>query len=291
MTSTRVFCLIIFGVAVFASGWRGSYIYDLFDANDIMAPGWPMYATRGEEARLFPLFFLVLVLAWFSGGPREMGFIPKIRGNGVTWLLFILAYPAVMMVSIFLGAVVNALSFTTLNFNFYLEKVADNLDWFLPVALVGEVMWRGYLTNQLLKLRLRPWHIYLITAGLWWLWWVPIWNSAMIKNYYFAEFKISGIALVVATLFVFFCWSVFYTEAFRVTRSIWPGVIIYFLMSACGMPEFVKQITSANIVFVVLLPAALLGVIGFAISRYERTATPVDEVGHQWHTQFKGCFV
>ncbi|MDO4631675.1 MAG: hypothetical protein Q4A82_05240 [Corynebacterium sp.] len=267
MTSTlrTVVRLIIFGVAVLASGWYGSYLYG---GKAVM--GWTSYSSFGEMVRLFPPFFLVLVLARSNGGRREMGFAFNFRGKGVTWLLFILAYPTVMTASIFIGAVANALNFTTLNLDSYLDSVGVNLIWFFLATLVGEVIWRGYFTNQLLKLRLRSWHIYLIVAVVWWLWWVPTWDSEMIENYHFAEFKISGIMLVVATLFMFFCWSVFYTEAFRVTGSIWPGVITYFFMSMCSMPDFVQQITSENIVFVVLLPAALLGVIGFVIGRYEQ---------------------
>ncbi|MDO4632136.1 MAG: hypothetical protein Q4A82_07640, partial [Corynebacterium sp.] len=194
-----------------------------------------------------------------------------------TWLLLILAYPTVMTVSIFLGAVVHALSFTTLHFGSYLEIVGVNLIWFIPAIPAMELIWRGYFTNQLVKLGLKSWQIYLIVTVVWWLWWVPTWNSAMIENYHFAEFEISGITVVVATLFMFFCWSVFYTEAFRLTGSIWPGVITYFFMSVCSLRKFVQEITSENIVFLVLVPAALLGVIGFALSRYERSATTSED--------------
>ncbi|MDO4631868.1 MAG: hypothetical protein Q4A82_06260 [Corynebacterium sp.] len=271
-TVVTVVGLIIFGVAALISGWYGPHNYDFDEEHIGLAVDQSEYLSYGEMARLFPLFFLVLVLAAFSGGWREIGFIPSLRGKGVTWLLFILAYPTVITVSIFVGAVVNALSFTMLHLDSYLENVGYNLVWFLPASLAGEVIWRGYFTNQLVKLRLKSWHIYLIVTVVWWLWWVPTWNGTMIKNYHFAEFKISGITVVVATLFMFFCWSVFYTESFRLTRSIWPGVITYFFMSMCSMPEFVQDITSANIVFVVLVPAALLGVIGFTLSRYEEPA-------------------
>ncbi|MDO4631870.1 MAG: hypothetical protein Q4A82_06270 [Corynebacterium sp.] len=267
-TKRTVVGLIIFGVAVLVSGWVGPHIYDLREERSLR--GLTGYLSYGEIVRLFPLFFLVLVLAAFSGGWREMGLAFNFRDNRVTYLLFILAYTTVMTVSIVIGFVVNALSFSTLHLEFYLKIVAHNLILFLPAVPAAEIIWRGYLTNQLMKLRLKSWHIYLITTGLWWLWWFPVWNSTMIKNYYFSEFNVPGVTVVVVTLFMFFCWSVFYTEAFRLTRSIWPGMITYFFMSVCNMREFVKEITSADIVFLVLVPSALLGVIGFIIGRHER---------------------
>ena len=150
--------------------------------------------------------------------------------------------------------------------------MARNLPWLLVTSLVGETLWRGYLANQLLKLRLRSWQIYLIVAGVWWVWWLPFWGIMVINNSHIAEFNVTGATMAVATIPMFLCWTVFYTEAFRATRSIWSGVITQVFVNAVILRQFAAEIASPNLIVLGLLPAAFLCVIGLLVGR--ATTTP-----------------
>ena len=268
MTDTKrmVGNLILFGGAVFLSGWVGLL------ADRLTGQSAPTslndYLTGGELPRLVLPLLTVVALRVASEGWRDAGFAPNLRGAGVTYLLLILAYPTALTVALTIGFLANAISFSTLHAAFYLEVVARNLPWLLVTSLVGETLWRGYLTNQLLKLRLR-WQIYLIVAGVWWL---PFWGIMVINNSHIAEFNVTGATMAAATIPMFLCWAVFYTEAFRATRSIWPGVITQVFMNAVTLRQFAAEIASPNLIVLGLLPAAFLCVIGLLVGR--ATTTP-----------------
>ena len=272
MTDTKrtVGNLILFGGAVFLSGWVGLLTDRLTGQS---APtSLNDYLTGGELPRLVLPLLTVVALRAVAGSWRDAGFAPNLRGAGATYLLLILAYPTALTVALTIGFLANAISFSTLHATFYLEVVARNLPWLLVTSLVGKTLWRGYLANQLLKLRLRSWQIYLIVAGVWWVWWLPFWGIMVINNSHIAEFNVAGATMAVATIPMFLCWAVFYTEAFRATRSIWPGVITQVLMNAAILRQFAAEIASPNLIVLGLLPAAFLCVIGLLVGR--ATTTP-----------------
>lgn len=268
MTDTKrtVGNLILFGGAIFLSGWVGLLTDRLTgqpaptSLND--------YLTGGELPRLVLPLLTVVALRAVAGGWQDAGFAPNLRGAGATYLLLILAYPTALAVALIIGFLANVISFSTLHATFYLEVVARNLPWLLVTSLVGKTLWRGYLANQLLKL----WQIYLIVAGVWWVWWLPFWGIMVINNSHIAEFNVAGATMAVATIPMFLCWAVFYTEAFRATRSIWPGVITQVLMNAAILRQFAAEIASPNLIVLGLLPAAFLCVIGLLVGR--ATTTP-----------------
>lgn len=273
MTDTKrtVGNLILFGGAVFLSGCVGLL------ADRLTGQSAPTslndYLTGGEFPRLVLPLLTVVALRAVAGGWRDAGFAPNLRGAGATYLLLILAYPTALTVALTIGFLANAISFSTLHAAFYLGVVARNLPWLLVTSLVGETLWRGYLTNQLLKLRLRSWQIYLIVAGIWWVWWLPFWGIMIMNNDHIAEFNVTGATMVAATIPMFLCWAVFYTEAFRASRSIWPGVITQVFMNAVILRQFAAEITSPNLIVLGLLPAAFLCVIGLLVGRAATTPT------------------
>lgn len=205
MTDTKrtVGNLILFGGAIFLSGWVGLLTDRLTgqpaptSLND--------YLTGGELPRFVLPLLTVVALRAVAGGWQDAGFAPNLRGAGATYLLLILAYPTALAVALIIGFLANVISFSTLHAAFYLEVVARNLPWLLVTSLVGETLWRGYLANQLLKLRLRSWQIYLIVAGVWWVWWLPFWGIMVINNSHIAEFNVTGATMAVATIPMFLC--------------------------------------------------------------------------------------
>lgn len=272
MTDTKrtVGNLILFGGAVFLSGWAGLLTDRL--TNQSTRTSLNDYLTGGELPRLILPFLTVVALRAVAGGWRDASFAPNLRGAGATYLLLILAYPTALTIALAIGFLTNAISFSTLHAVFYLKVVARNLPWLLVTSLVGETLWRGYFTSQLLKLRLRSWQTYLIVAGVWWVWWLPFWGIMMMNNDHIAEFNVTGATMVAATIPMFLCWTVFYTEAFRATRSIWPGVITQVFMNTVILRQFAAEIASPNLIVLGLLPAVILCVIGLLVGR--ATTTP-----------------
>ena len=120
MTDTKrtVGNLILFGGAVFLSGWVGLLTDRL--TNQSTRTSLNDYLTGGELPRLILPFLTVVALRAVAGGWRDVGFAPNLRGAGATYLLLILAYPTALAVALIIGFLANAISFSTLHAAFYL---------------------------------------------------------------------------------------------------------------------------------------------------------------------------
>ena len=91
MTDTKrtVGNLILFGGAVFLSGWVGLLADRI--TNQPAPTSLNDYLTGGELPRFILPLLTVVALRAVAGGWRDAGFAPNLRGAGATYLLLILA--------------------------------------------------------------------------------------------------------------------------------------------------------------------------------------------------------
>ncbi|HWQ49054.1 MAG TPA: CPBP family glutamic-type intramembrane protease, partial [Methanosarcina sp.] len=85
----------------------------------------------------------------------------------------------------------------------------------------------GYLTSQLIKLNLNDWKIYLIVGGLWGIWHAPYYLIFLSETDIQAVLPVSRAIYFVVSVVTMVCWAVMFIELFRVTKSIWPGVVLH----------------------------------------------------------------
>ena len=101
-----------------------------------------------------------------------------------------------------------------------------------------EFSWRGYLTPKLIELNLNDWYIYIISGFIWALWHLCILYS-LLPNEYFES--ISRLNMLLSGCILMVCWSIMYVEIYRLTKSVWPCVIMHAIEDA--VPTVLVTIT------------------------------------------------
>ena len=85
-------------------------------------------------------------------------------------------------------------------------------------TILEEIAWRGFLQERLISLKVNDWAIYFITTFVWVLWHIP---------YYLFFIEGNGIEMIVSSFIILFSWGILFTEIYRVTRTIWPCVLLH----------------------------------------------------------------
>lgn len=101
-----------------------------------------------------------------------------------------------------------------------------------------EFSWRGYLTPKLIELKLNDWLIYLV-SGLIWALWHAAYYIVFLPNEYFES--ISRLNMLLSGCILMVCWSIMYVEIYRLTKSVWPCVIMHAIEDA--VPTVLVTIT------------------------------------------------
>ena len=95
---------------------------------------------------------------------------------------------------------------------------------FLNSKYFEESAWRGYLTARLLSLKIKGVWLYLIVGVVWCSWHWPYFFYFVKPQQLFAVFPYDKVTFCLMALVCCISWTVMYTELFRLTKSIWPGV-------------------------------------------------------------------
>ena len=269
--------LIIFTISIVDSGWVGIAIDKLTgqpDYQDVATLNGG--GTLGMGVWTVAPLLVVIALRTFCGdGWKNAGYALNVRGNGWLYALSIAVYPATTYVVILLGTQVGAMHVAALNMSAVLTLIASQFVIQCAKNFFEESLWRGYLTNQLLKLTMSDWKLYLIAGLVWWAWHLPYWLIMLNTKEVESIVPAGRIVLVVAAILVFFCWNVMFTEIFRVTRSIWPLVLAHALEDAVTLPLLIDGTITLDprwaLVFSTntgLLPAVILLSVGLGIRRW-----------------------
>lgn len=232
--------IIIFAVVSTLCGWIG-YIIDKLVGN-------AQYENIGTMAGEEPIGMLIwlisplictIILRTFAGdGWKNAGFCFHFRNNKKFYLIGFLVYPMVTIIVILLGYMTKGIKFSNVNIGIstYIGILIMQIAAQFIKNIFEESVWRGYLTNQLLKLKLPDLKLYLLIGFIWWIWHLPyimiFLSEIEIQNTLpVGRWSFFFIGMVVVTI-----WTVMYTEIFRITKSVWPLVIAHTMEDAIINP-------------------------------------------------------
>lgn len=232
--------IIIFAVVSTLCGWIG-YGIDKLAGN-------AQYENIGTMAGEEPIGMLIwlisplictIILRTFAGdGWKNTGFCFHFRNNKKFYLIGFLVYPIVTIIVILLGYMTKGIKFSNVNIGIstYIGILIMQIAAQFIKNIFEESVWRGYLTNQLLKLKLPDLKLYLLIGFIWWIWHLPyimifLSESEIQNTLPVGRWSFFFIGMVVVTI-----WTVMYTEIFRITKSVWPLVIAHTMEDAIINP-------------------------------------------------------
>jgi len=218
--------LLIFCFVALACGWLGLGV-DQF----ISLPEGE--ETPGMAIWLIAPLLVVIFLRTFRGdGWKDAGLKPAFNSALPWYAVAVVAFPAVTFLSIsiarWLGlADVSAFSAATY-FPAFLSLLAVNIG----KNIFEESVWRGYLTAKLIRIRLSDLQIYLIAGLVWGLWHLPYYLAFLPEADMQVVLPVSRVTFAVLAVITMLFWSVFFTELFRLSCSIWPLVLVHAMEDA-----------------------------------------------------------
>lgn len=213
----------IFILVALASGWLGLLIDESMEPQvDDESLGMGMWLT-------LPLLTTIILRLFAGDGWKDIGLRPNIKGNVQWYLISLLIFPIVTISILALGKLFGWIHFSGFSMKAYLIGFSSTLVVNFVKNIFEESVWRGYLTAKLLKLKARDVWVYLIVGGVWGLWHLPYYMYFLPKSHMHQVLPVDPILFATIAVFSMMCWSVMFVELYRITKSIWPVVLLHMM--------------------------------------------------------------
>lgn len=241
--------IIIFTIFSTLCGWIGY----LIDIATNQANYENIGTTTGEGGSLGLLLWLAsplictIILRTFGGdGWKNSGFDPNFKQSKIMYLISLFIYPTVTVIVILLGTMTGSIKFPSTNITIgtYIGILLVQIAAQFIKNIFEESVWRGYLTNQLLKLKLSDLALYLLVGCIWWIWHLPYIMIFLSETEINNALPVGRVPFFLIGFVVVISWSVMYTEIFRITKSLWPLVIAHTMEDAVINPLLLLGIVS-----------------------------------------------
>jgi hypothetical protein len=260
----------IFIFIAFTCGWFGLLIDKL-----IGAP-----SGGGESLGMliwlvFPLFTTILLRLFAGDGWKDIGFKPNFKGNIKWYIISLIIYPSVTAIILLFGKISGWIDFSNFRLRDYLAGFIGLLFFNFIKNFFEESVWRGYLTAKLLKTKIKDIWLYLIVGGVWGIWHLPYYLHFLPKADMYLVLPVGNIVFSLIAIITMICWSVMFVEVYRITKSIWPVVLMH--MTECSLINHLVidgyiSIISGKAIFVSpilgIITSSLYIAIGLLIRRY-----------------------
>lgn len=226
----RKLSLILFIVVVLASGWIGVLV-------DSKLPEQPAENSLGMGLWLILPIIAMLVLRLVNRDWKDIGVQPNFKGNMKWYGAAIAIYPVMTVIMVGLALLFHSASISDVELNSILSLMGVSIAGNFMKNIFEEFAWRGYLTPKLIELKLNEWMLYLV-SGLVWALWHAAYYMVFLPDSYFETTPRMGFLLIGCVLMV--AWSVMYVEMYRLTKSVWPCVLMHALED--GVPTLLLSV-------------------------------------------------
>lgn len=213
----RMLQLIIFIFVVLICGWIGFLV-------DTKLQEQPTGNTPGMLIFITVPFLTVIIIRSISRDWHDFGFKPRFKGNLKWYVVGLIIFPIVTILVSGVALLFDLIEFSNFDISIFSAVVVASLLPSMIINILEEFAWRGYLTPKLIELKMNDWLIYVIVGLVWALWHAPYYLVLM-PDAYFETF--SRMFALWSGCIIMVCWSVMFVELYRITGSVWPGVLLH----------------------------------------------------------------
>lgn len=208
---------LIFIIVTLASGWIGVLIDNILTDQQ-------EGNTLGMLMWLILPFLTSIILRIISHDRKDIGIKPNFRRNFKWYLIAIGIYPFVTVILVGIALIFGSVEHFDFNLKSFISFALFSTMASIPKNIFEEFAWRGYLTPKLIDLGIDSWLLYLI-SGLVWSLWHSAYYLVFLPDSYFTS--TSRISTLLFGCMVMVCWTVMYVEIYRLTKSVWPCVLMH----------------------------------------------------------------
>lgn len=215
-------------------------------------------------------FLTGIVLGIFNKDLKQVGAKPNFKNNLKWYAVSVLIFPVVTLITGVVAKIMGALTVGEIELKALLVLMGTTFLATCVKNIFEEFAWRGFLYSYLEKAKMNDWLLY-FTNGLIWGMWHITYYMFFLPDEYFTE--ISRPMMVVVGIVLMILWSPMFVELRRLTKSVWPCVILHSMEDAVPTMLFVTasvlQIKPTYFVMLDptrgILPTALVVVIGLLL--------------------------
>jgi membrane protease YdiL (CAAX protease family) len=273
MNKNSIRNIVVFIVVVIISGWVGILV-------DSILTDQPEGDSLGMAIWLvLPMLTAFAIILFSKTNWNDIGFKPNFKGNIKWYLTSILTFPVITGIVLIIGSAAKWIDVSVFNLKPFILVFCSTLLINFIKNIFEETVWRGYLTSQLVKLNLSDWKIYIIVGCVWGVWHIPYYLVFLSKIDMQAVLPVSRLIFAVVAILTMIFWSVMFIELYRVTKSIWPCILLHMVEDSLINPLVIsgyitiapgKEILISPITG--LITSALYLAVGLGIRTYRRKA-------------------
>lgn len=259
--------LVIFIVVTLASGWIGVAV----DAGLELPSG---TESLGALIWLVLPLLTVTVLRFCGTGWRRTGMHPHPLPSAPWYLVALLLFPLITAMVIGTGALLGFVDTSRFDLGALLAIFGSAFVMGVIKNVFEESVWRGFLTSELLRRPIPDALLYVVVGLVWGLWHLPYYLFFLDEATVRQVLDVPPIAFALIATAVMVCWSVAFTELYRLSATIWPLVLMHTVEDATINPivfeGYAEMSGGASLVFspiVGLFGAALFVLAGLALRR------------------------
>jgi len=198
----------------------------------------------------------------------DAGLKPAIRKNAIWYIISILAFPAMTVLTLLIGEMISVSSFSGFSLVPFLKTFLSALPIFFVFAVFEEFGWRGYLVPKLASIGLNGYLASVIVAVVWATWHLPYIRE--LTWVYSSE----DVAIFIPRFYLaLFAFGILYNEIRIITGSIWSAVLMHCVTNAFGHPlsaDFLTIVPGSEYIVSAsgLLMIAFAGLLGIALNQW-----------------------
>lgn len=224
----------------------------------------------GTAPLLIAVFIRIVTRDW-----SDVGIKPDIRKNLLWYIISILSFPVMMVLTVIIGTLIAVSSISGFSLWLYLRTVLPALGVFFVFAIFEEFGWRGYLAPKLASIGISSYSAAVIVGVLWASWHLPYIRE--LTWLYSSEDLLTFIPRLFLGAIAF---SLFYNEIRIITGTFWPAVLMHSIGNSVGHPlaaEYLKiepgKIYLGSVGFDGLLMIVLFSLLGITLNRWRMKKT------------------
>jgi len=217
-----------------------------------------------------PLLISVLLRA-VTRDWSDFGIKPAIRMNAWWYFVSFLAFPVLMLLTLFVGVLFSISAVSEFSVGEFLQTVLTALPIFFIFAIFEEVGWRGYLSPKLDSLGINRFTASAIVAIVW-----ATWHMPYIRELTWV-YSFEDLSLFIPRYYLLcFAFSILFGEIRVITGTFWPAALMHGVANSFGHPlaaEYVSSTSGTEIIGSIstgLILIVFVGLLGTAINRWRK---------------------
>ena len=160
----------------------------------------------------------------------------KFERNFIWYFTALLIYPFVTVITISISLIFGVAHISSFDISTLLSLIVMSSIGNFIKNILKSFLW--LFNSKLIELNLNDWYIYIISGFIWALL-ACAYYIVFLPNEYFES--ISRLNMLLSGCILMVCWSIMYVEIYRLTKSVWPCVIMHAIEDA--VPTVLVTIT------------------------------------------------